>query len=403
MNLRSVSGGALNGAPLQTSRVVMLCHTDAGDTFRVGSHHIARELARRSHEVLRVSLPNSALRRVVRSGSRSLTSITPFKRRTWRDEDRVMHLELDLPAPLGRGPRTIRNAMNLICAQTILRVLPWNPTQTTACIVDDPRFFGVCSLLPFYNFVYRPTDIQDHERTRAAERQMATISTAVVATSQFLLTSLPEEFLGLPTLVLSNGVDYHRFRAPTSVAERPMRVIYVGSLDDRFDLRAVITMSQDYPSVQFDIHGPLTPRIQDAQVCANLTFRGPAQYADIPRLLHGARVGLLPFNENPLNDGRSPMKLFEYLAAGLNVVGRRIPSIEASNLPNVFLYRDGSRTAAELGEALKLGVNWAGVTAAEGQDWSNRAERLLEFVRSCSTSVSAIGHPHSIQTEREWE
>jgi hypothetical protein len=33
--------------------------------------------------------------------------------------------------------------------------------------------------------------------------------------------------------------------------------------------------------------------------------------------------------QNPLNDGRSPMKLFEYLASGLSVVALATSSIRA--------------------------------------------------------------------------
>ena len=45
-------------------------------------------------------------------------------------------------------------------------------------------------------------------------------------------------------------------------------------------------------------------------------------YQSIASELHRARVGLLPLSASRENEGRSPMKLYEYLAAGLRVLAR---------------------------------------------------------------------------------
>ena len=61
-----------------------------------------------------------------------------------------------------------------------------------------------------------------------------------------------------------------------------------------------------------DIFGPGQParrRCRPTCCCG-----GPVDYADLPKILARYRVGLLPLSDEPTNSGRSPMKLYEYLA-----------------------------------------------------------------------------------------
>jgi glycosyltransferase involved in cell wall biosynthesis len=51
---------------------------------------------------------------------------------------------------------------------------------------------------------------------------------------------------------------------------------------------------------------------------------------DVPRVLAGFDVGLIPFRRTPLTAGVNPNKLYEYLAAGLPVVATPFsPDVEA--------------------------------------------------------------------------
>jgi hypothetical protein len=97
--------------------------------------------------------------------------------------------------------------------------------------------------------------------------------------------------------------------------------VYVGALDRRFDWPTVAGLARSAPTVRIDIFGPAASR--PPSLPANVFLPGPVDYTDLPRTLARYRVGLLPLSDEETNIGRSPMKLYEYLASGLNVLTRR--------------------------------------------------------------------------------
>jgi glycosyltransferase involved in cell wall biosynthesis len=54
---------------------------------------------------------------------------------------------------------------------------------------------------------------------------------------------------------------------------------------------------------------------------------GRKPYAELPRYLRAFSVGLIPFRDNELTRNVNPIKLREYLSAGLPVVASGVPEI----------------------------------------------------------------------------
>jgi glycosyltransferase involved in cell wall biosynthesis len=71
------------------------------------------------------------------------------------------------------------------------------------------------------------------------------------------------------------------------------------------------------------------PRTDLARLSAlpNVHLPGPRPYDGLPAVLRGADVALIPYVRTPLTDSVFPMKVFEYLAAGLPVVATALESL----------------------------------------------------------------------------
>jgi hypothetical protein len=77
------------------------------------------------------------------------------------------------------------------------------------------------------------------------------------------------------------------------------------------------------------------------------------------------------------------MKYYEYLAAGLRVLGSRTETLAARNEPGVALYRDLDEAVAALDHFFAAtDANVAGAEAARRFDWEARTETLLSFIDS---------------------
>lgn len=195
---------------------------------------------------------------------------------------------------------------------------------------------------------------------------------AVVATSAPILSDLGP--LGVPSRVISNGVEFDRFAAGDE-SERT-GAVYVGALDERFQWADVSRLARAHPHVPFRLFGPV-PR-EAPEVPANVELRGAIPYSQVPAQLRKARVGLLPFSERLENAGRSPMKLYEYLAAGLHVAATDTPVMRSLD-GIVETYRSPDEAIEVFTRLLTLPVNVEGRSAAEAQDWSRKAAALVEF------------------------
>ncbi len=359
-------------------RVLLASHTAPGGVFRVGSHHLARELVAQGHQVLHLSSPVSLahvlhlhdpeVRRRYRLAARSV--------RACREAGDLLPLTL-LPMSLGSrlssGPAlrtTVPGLRGSLARLGFARV--------DALVVDQPLLAGLERYVDADRVVYRSTDVVETPAKLTGEAHVLARADGVVATSSAVLERLLRTRPDVPSLVLENGVEFGHFHRDEPTVER-CGAVYVGAIDGRFDWSGLVAMSTSNPQVPVSVWGPVEAD-GAPELPSNVTMRGPAHYDDVPALLAGARVGVMPFEQSSLNRGRSPMKFYEYLAAGLNVV-TTMPLSDAQRVtPGVWSAADEQVGGDALRLAHGADRNEAGIELARSMDWSERATRLADFV-----------------------
>jgi teichuronic acid biosynthesis glycosyltransferase TuaH len=347
-------------------RILFLSHSHVFGDFRVGSHHYARELAHLDVEVVHLSTPLSLAHRVTGRVSRAAADAVPT--RPFRDDDGVTHVvpRTLLPRPWGRF--RVRGFLERLGIGTLF----------DAVLIDQPLLWDDSVRGLADTLIYRPTDLYPDGVKRSLQTRIVAASDAVVATSGAVLRDLGR--LTIPSLVIENGVDLAAFPAPAADAEaRPAACVYVGALDSRFDWDRMRSWAGRNPGIRFIIAGP--DPAPPVPLPDNVELRGAVHYADLPDLLQGARVGLLPLSDDPSNAGRSPMKLHEYLAAGLAVVSRETPGIGQDPDAGIYVYDSPERADAALAAALRHpSPNIAGRRVAENHTWTAKTRELTTFV-----------------------
>ena len=386
-------------------RIAFLSHTAMGGDFVVGSHHLAAAFAARGHDVLHLSAPvtpahvlglghgftRRRFARFLRGGEtlHGVRDIVPLALLPWalaRTRPALMraHSRWMLAAPL-RGTRSLQLE------------------QADQLIVDEPRMLGAALARPSRaTLAYRATDLyaamRGDPRIADAERILCRRAQLIVATSEQIAAHL-RELSGRPVHVIGNGVDYTRFATPQTLApdlaplpgQRCSRAIYVGAFDARFCAESLRAAALALPTHTFVLAGPGGERIAAALSLPNIHATGAVPYEALPGLLQACAVGLLPFSANDANAGRSPMKLFEYAAAGLAVAassafrpGGVMPSLSIAASPADFAHAVGA--AFELAsDATQVE---RGREASRAEDWNAKAAelmRLLQHARVGST------------------
>jgi len=133
------------------------------------------------------------------------------------------------------------------------------------------------------------------------------------------------------TIVVPNGVEFERFNAACAARKpHPPALIYTGSVDERWGIdlpiRALPVLRQSVPDLRLIVVGG-GPALTELRTLAGslgvgeaVRFTGPVPYADLPALLAEADLGLATSRPDPFRQYASPLKIAEYMAAGLPVI-----------------------------------------------------------------------------------
>ncbi len=123
-------------------------------------------------------------------------------------------------------------------------------------------------------------------------------------------------------------------------AQEPHRplLLYTGSLDSRLDVPALLAIARQLPEARVVLVGPLLAPDHLAPLRAepNVEIHPPLERPELIELVRAADLGLLVHRELPLTRAMSPLKLYEYLAAGLPVVASDLPPVRGVH-PSVEL------------------------------------------------------------------
>lgn len=161
------------------------------------------------------------------------------------------------------------------------------------------------------------------------------------------------------------------------------RLVYVGTLDERIDIASVHALAAANPQgsvVLIGREGDLGP-VAGLGDPPNVHLRPPIPREELTALVAAADLGLVPHVRSEQTEAMSPLKLFEYLGAGIPVAATDLPGIAPACPERVGLARDSRDFAAAARQALAMG-RWnehERLDFIAENSWSQRFEALLDL------------------------
>jgi glycosyltransferase involved in cell wall biosynthesis len=109
-------------------------------------------------------------------------------------------------------------------------------------------------------------------------------------------------------------------------------------------------------------------------------YAGSVPYDDVPDYYAATDVGLYPVDGLVYDDGRSPLKVFEYVAAGKPVVAAPIREVKNLDFANVIL---AEPTAASFQKGIQRALHQGDTCSKEIESykWSRIARDVLSFLK----------------------
>jgi glycosyltransferase involved in cell wall biosynthesis len=327
---------------LQGRDIVCVGFADWDTDLWTNQHHLMARLARENRvlfvESLGLRRPELAGRDLARMGRRLRSGIAPPRpvdglhvlsplvlpihhSRIARESNRRL-----LPALVLRATRRLGLRHPILWAyvpQAEVLIEPLRPSLVVYHCVDDIAAHGRIDTASF----------------RAAERRFASRADVVLASAPALAERL--RMVSSNVLYAPNVADTDLFsRAlepgpldPQMAALPPPRVVFTGAIvAAKLDFALLARLAQLRRSWSFALVGPVGPGEPRADVSVlssepNIHLLGPRPYAELPTVLRAAGAGLIPYARNPLTESIFPMKVYEYLAAGLPVVATPLPAL----------------------------------------------------------------------------
>jgi glycosyltransferase involved in cell wall biosynthesis len=237
---------------------------------------------------------------------------------------------------------------------------------------------------------------------RAAEGRFARRADLVLASSPKLRERL--RALAVNVLYAPNVADTAHFAR--ALRDEPIdaalgalpepRIVFTGAVvASKLDMPLIASLARLRPQWSFVLVGPVgpgDPRTDVSELAAspNVHLLGARAYAELPSVLRGAAAGLIPYAINELTTGIFPMKVYEYLAAGLPVLATPLPAL--AEVPEVATAADAEGMAALLDRALAEDSptqKAARSQAAQAHSWERRLEQIADAIAALADGRAA--------------
>ncbi|MGE4313719.1 MAG: glycosyltransferase [Pseudobdellovibrionaceae bacterium] len=211
-----------------------------------------------------------------------------------------------------------------------------------------------------------------------------------------------------PVLVAHDGADLTE-RAPKGVPakdwpgrSKAIQIGYTGSLHEGRGMEIIAKLAPLLPEMDFHVIGGTPEQIEawkEKKVPANIHFHGQQPHAKIPAYLTWFDIVLAPYQENikiktgaDISRWISPMKLFEYMAAGKAIICSDLPALReileqgrtGTFVPpsDIHAWMDAVTYLAK-SAPLRQAMGFEGERDIHDRfSWSIRAKSVLNFIRT---------------------
>jgi glycosyltransferase involved in cell wall biosynthesis len=194
------------------------------------------------------------------------------------------------------------------------------------------------------------------------------------------------------TYIIRHGTDWNHFRTalddateiPAEIANLPRPIIgFHGLLADWVDFELIKKTAEHFDTGSVVLIGKIAvdaeQKIKILDGVSNIHFLGRKPYADLPAYCKGFAVALNPFAINELTLAANPLKVREYLAAGLQVVSTDIPEVRI--LKHCLLGTDHADFIAKIEYALANPVPREEISdSIREESWDAKIDELREIM-----------------------
>ena len=389
---------------------IIVCLASAWDYDPTSKHQIMKILSKRNdivwinyHGTRRPSITGADLK----TGCGVLSRVLRGVRRV--NASTIQVTPLVLPGAKHFILRAIHDRMLVAQIRRAIRKVPGagsKPVQVWSFAPDVPHLVGKFDEECFlYYCVDEHSQFKgvDEKSVSAAEALLIDRADVVITTSEALYQT--KRVRRPDTILVRHGVDFDRFaqawREPPGRpfdlpdGKRPIFGFF-GLIDFWIDCKLIANVARIRPEYNFVLIGDCKVDVSELRKLPNVYMLGRKPNGSLPAYCAAFDAGLLPFDDGPMTRTVNPIKMYEYLAAGLPIVSTPMPEAERFAGP-IRIVHTADRFAQACDEVLES--NHADrrrqiSRVVESESWLSKVELLSAIITDrLNGGPTAISRP----------
>jgi glycosyltransferase involved in cell wall biosynthesis len=380
------ASGALRGRD-----ILCFSHDWTGDPL--SKTHLMRVLSRDNRILWINAIANRMPTTSTKDISRIFKKLKSFAEPVREVEKNIFVLNpLAIPA---YGTEAVRNFNRKFLVRQVKKAMRRLDFQTPLNMVFNPAAGLLAGKLGESELIYYCVDEYTaftgaSKGLREIEEDLFEKADLVVVSAENLLES--KKHFNRNTFLIRHGTDWAHFRRaldadtkiPAEIADLPRPVIgFHGLLADWVDFELIKKVAAHFSHGSIVLIGKIAvdaeQKIKILNDIPNVHFLGRRPYAELPAFCKGFDVALNPFAINDLTLAANPLKVREYLAAGLETVSTDIPEVRilkycrvgATHEDFIFQIEEALRsrtTREEISDSIKT------------ESWDAKVDELREII-----------------------
>ncbi|MNO46585.1 putative teichuronic acid biosynthesis glycosyltransferase TuaH [compost metagenome] len=195
------------------------------------------------------------------------------------------------------------------------------------------KMLGIATRFQPDTIVYDCVD--DFPDWETDEKNWVPLADMIVCTADHLQQKMQQQVPGKPVTMIRNGCDWNHFSAAVTMETQSLhplppstefKIGYIGAWAPWVDEELIRKVAGAFPHSQVIIVGPKL-RADGDGLGSNVFNIGYRNYDELPQILSYLDVCIIPFRINRITESTNPIKVYEYLAAGKQVVSTNLPEV----------------------------------------------------------------------------
>ncbi|MBI4719261.1 MAG: glycosyltransferase [Planctomycetes bacterium] len=387
----------------------IVCLASSWDYDPTSKHHIMRVLSQRNrivwvnyHGTRRPLLNRADVEASVATLRHVASGIRPVS------DTFVQVTPLVIPGARGALARRLHQRMLIAQIRRAIRRVSGGspgPLQVWAFAPDVPYLVGQFGEECFVYYCvddYTRFEGLDSQHITEAENELVDRADVVITTSEGLHEA--KRSRRADALLVRHGVDYRHFASawrdppprPADIADITAPIFgFFGLIQFWVDRRLIAEAARLRPHYQFVLIGDAPADVGALSRMGNVRMLGRRPNASLPAYCAAFEAGLMPFTRTDMTRSINPIKMYEYLAAGLPIISTTLP--EAQRFAGPVLFADTPAAFAEACDrvlaAARPGRREEISRLVSGESWESKVELLSQLILNRGAVLRTAAKP----------